>query len=829
MSNTTERYGWPIPAWDADWQKWQEDFADLVNNQDATVFSAMENARLLFSQLPTCQIVNSGSEWTLQIDSSAIFISRTFHSTITVPGENVTLLPNSIITVSLTPGSTGSQTSAWEVHQSGVTSDPNIVSLGYVDSSCNVFWWNGAKLTAGGDALVMFGFDGDTSYSANITEIDDGDSPYALADWIAGDRHRTILADTTAGPITINLPQTSAQNDGKMLHVKVLGGYDVTITANAADKIEGSATGGSYILSGGSMMPIALQIFYNGGSNPSWYALNVDSTSVVSTASVAAVGAEMVSNKNQISGYAGLDASKKLAGIQQTYGKATNTACEGDDERIMQVTDNAALRKYTITSAVVSSVWTVSIVEDNSEDLLFEVDGAILEHSSDTMSVIATSYAGTDATPKDVYVYVQDNAGSPQLVASNTNPEGVVAHAHVATLKAGTISTSSLTIYGAAGNEENIDEVLSKIRHRIARDGAKYVSGMAITSSSSDVLFATGAISLGLDEIDTTGEQVSVNGLFWIDNAAAYAAGTDWEFADEYSTGETINDDEYFNVVLGIVPANAVLTAFRVMAIVQRGDFNGSAYINFQEASNDTESMTQFMPSDALLRRIFVPVARVIVKKASGTDALEAWPNGTYHQDLRDAPSGGSVGNTAAVVKSEQIEKVFLPIGDAEDGASAPAAIATVTSGNGSVKARKFDSTLVEDVVIPWVVPDDIKAADGIKFEALGVITETTAPTSGQGVSFKMSGYSIGVGDSLGGTFGTEVESNDADLFASGCTAQYDCFRTTQSGTVTVTDLAAGELTMLHFERDTADADDDYAQDVGMYGVVIEYTKVLNS
>lgn len=49
------------------------------------------------------------------------------------------------------------------------------------------------------------------------------------------------------------------------------------------------------------------------------------------------------SEKNAISGYAGLDASTKLAGAQQTYGAATNTAAEGDDSRIPSQGENDAL------------------------------------------------------------------------------------------------------------------------------------------------------------------------------------------------------------------------------------------------------------------------------------------------------------------------------------------------------------------------------------------------------------------------------------------------------------------------------------------------------
>lgn len=45
-------------------------------------------------------------------------------------------------------------------------------------------------------------------------------------------------------------------------------------------------------------------------------------------------GHENTANKNQPSGYAGLDASSKLTGSQQVYGTGTNTACQGNDSRL---------------------------------------------------------------------------------------------------------------------------------------------------------------------------------------------------------------------------------------------------------------------------------------------------------------------------------------------------------------------------------------------------------------------------------------------------------------------------------------------------------------
>jgi hypothetical protein len=162
----------------------------------------------------------------------------------------------------------------------------------------------------------------------------------------------------------------------------------------------------------------------------------------------------------------------------------------------------------------------------------------------------------------------------------------------------------------------------------------------------------------------------------------------------------------------------------------------------------------------------------------------------------------------------------FIPAGDFLDGSSPPDAIETITSGNGKTKVRKFAGDSSQDVIIPWEVPANLVPSYKVKFWMVGVITEATAP-SNDGVSFKLAGYSIGDDDPLDDTFGTEIESKKTGMSH----AQNDRFKTDKSGDVTITDLAAGELAMLRLYRDHDDADDTYAQKVGISGIVIEHVE----
>ncbi len=83
---------------------------------------------------------------------------------------------------------------------------------------------------------------GSASLLLRVTEIDDTDSPYTVID-----AEDVILADATAGAITINLPPLS-NSLGRAMWMKNIGSgaNAVTLDGDGADQIEGSLT---YVLS----------------------------------------------------------------------------------------------------------------------------------------------------------------------------------------------------------------------------------------------------------------------------------------------------------------------------------------------------------------------------------------------------------------------------------------------------------------------------------------------------------------------------------------------------------------------------------------------------
>lgn len=168
---------------------------------------------------------------------------------------------------------------------------------------------------------------------------------------------------------------------------------------------------------------------------------------------------------------------------------------------------------------------------------------------------------------------------------------------------------------------------------------------------------------------------------------------------------------------------------------------------------------------------------------------------------------------------------VFIPVEDFIDGPYPPNVLTTITSGVGKDKIRDFAGEILdEDVIIPWTVPRDIVTTKGIKFRVIGYITAEIPPeVDRQGVVFGLEGFSLGIGDPLGGIFGVVQLSSVTDLFTRGC-IQFDHWTTIDSGMITVTDLAAGERVIFRLYRDQDNGEDTYTQEIGVAGIVLTFS-----
>lgn len=161
------------------------------------------------------------------------------------------------------------------------------------------------------------------------------------------------------------------------------------------------------------------------------------------------------------------------------------------------------------------------------------------------------------------------------------------------------------------------------------------------------------------------------------------------------------------------------------------------------------------------------------------------------------------------IVKTE-----YIPVAYMEDGAAAPAT-ASVWADTRKARVREFAADADDDVEIHWLAPDDY--VSGIKFRAIGFVTNATAPANTETVIFNLAGCSVGNSDDGGCTLGTGVTST---FTADATYAQNDRWSSAWSSAITVTNITAGESVMLKLFRDV---DDTYGQAIGLAGIEIKY------
>jgi len=203
-TNETERFNWPIPAWNADWQKWQEVFGDLIRNIEATVFANMSSAHLIMKQLPVVEIVNmGGGNWVMTMNTDAVFVSRTHLTEIRVPMETVSLTAGAVLGLTFTPGAVGPQDVSWEVFEQGVDVSPEVIPVGYITDAYNIIWYNGAQLLPSTPTQLFGGLGGGGGGGGDrrAAVIDYVDCTAPPPTEVLGDRY---ILDDTVGAVNPN-------------------------------------------------------------------------------------------------------------------------------------------------------------------------------------------------------------------------------------------------------------------------------------------------------------------------------------------------------------------------------------------------------------------------------------------------------------------------------------------------------------------------------------------------------------------------------------------------------------------------------------------------
>jgi hypothetical protein len=306
---------------------------------------------------------------------------------------------------------------------------------------------------------------------------------------------------------------------------------------------------------------------------------------------------------------------------------------------LFDVTDDVAIHHISVTHTVVAGVFMVTITQPEGLNLAFNISKVRLDHTSDVMSKDCTSYAGTDANPKSIYVYVKDTAGVAEIVCSNTAPEGVLEHVDIFIAKVGTVSTESVTIIGDFDVPLEAYESLTRQWHVLLEKGAYRLDGLAFDASQADLTIGSGLLKMIYKRLPSSSQTVSTDGFRHIRSDGSFERKTDFSFT-KYSGGEDIGANRYYCVVFGALFGLST----ELHAVVQSSP--PSEHVSALSAYNDSTHRS-VVPTDGMVQKFFVPICYVVVQNT--TDDYLQEINGEYGFQV----SAGSGGGAASVSNVE--------------------------------------------------------------------------------------------------------------------------------------------------------------------------------
>ena len=299
--------------------------------------------------------------------------------------------------------------------------------------------------------------------------------------------------------------------------------------------------------------------------------------------------------------------------------------------------DDIALYPLSVTRSVVKYTWTKSVSNALGGDIVIVINKTVYNLPSPQV-IDLTSYAGTQASPKDVHVYFDAPGGVPRLTASNNSPEAAeIHHVDVAIHLASEVQETAVRMRSEMVQSISIHEYLRNDWHLKYRKQTEYISGLDFVATATTLSIGTGTVAKIHSKLDSTAVSVA-GGFFKILADGTVSDKTDFSFT-QYSDGGTIGTNKYYWVTFGISTNDTTV----LVAVVQKepvSEFNSAA-----AAFEAGRLKAPLFPGDDVLDKTFVPVCFVVVYSGDNQLQEDTLYPGKYAVDIRGKTlAGGSIG-----------------------------------------------------------------------------------------------------------------------------------------------------------------------------------------
>lgn len=258
--------------------------------------------------------------------------------------------------------------------------------------------------------------------------------------------------------------------------------------------------------------------------------------------------------------------------------------------------------------------------------------------SNATVSLVC----GTDISPVTNYIYWELVADIPTMKVSSTYPS--TNHIDVGTFVVGACSGSSYNIYSYSRNRYEVDSFVKRSLERIEESGTLYVSGFVPWANTTFLNVSSGGEFFNnIFEMTSTNLVKLTDGFIYINGTGHFKTGTDLTPFIAYANGVPFSGgvNERINIVWGLVPINVTgglgPTQMKLVAVLPNEP--SVKYNTVAEAQADIYSTTNYYPPNTELKKVFIPIARTIMKPSG--DVFEPFSFGLYYQDIRGKVTSG--------------------------------------------------------------------------------------------------------------------------------------------------------------------------------------------
>lgn len=143
-AKATERFG--IPYTGRNQQNGYDTYESGQQAIDGLIFSTLETSSRIIKTNTSVIVEEDGGTWYFKQAGDVTLVSRTLQSDVIIQQSDLALVTHSIIGVVFVSGATTTQYVDWELYQSNVPVDADVITLGYVNGDYSISWFNGQTL-----------------------------------------------------------------------------------------------------------------------------------------------------------------------------------------------------------------------------------------------------------------------------------------------------------------------------------------------------------------------------------------------------------------------------------------------------------------------------------------------------------------------------------------------------------------------------------------------------------------------------------------------------------------------------------------------------------